>query len=96
VHPGGIDTNIARAARKPVGLDDEEAAASFAKLAGTSPEDAAKAIIRGVERNSPKILIGIDARVIDLLPRVLGSAYQRLIATGSGLTKRFGIDLGLG
>jgi hypothetical protein len=49
-----------------------------------------------VERNSAKILIGIDARVIDLLPRVFGSAYQRVIATGTGLSKRFGIDLGLG
>ncbi|MDN5857861.1 MAG: SDR family NAD(P)-dependent oxidoreductase, partial [Pseudonocardia sp.] len=94
VHPGGIDTNIARAARKPDGMDDEEAARSFAKIAGTSPDDAAQAIIRGVERNSARILIGLDARVIDLLPRVFGSAYQRVIATGTGLSKRFGIDLG--
>ena len=96
VHPGGIDTNIARAARKPDDVDDEEAARSFAKIAGTSPDDAAKTIIRGIERRSAKILIGVDARVIDLLPRVFGSTYQRLIATGSKLSKRFGVDLGLG
>ncbi|SHK63216.1 Short-chain dehydrogenase [Pseudonocardia thermophila] len=94
VHPGGIDTNIARSARKPAGMDDEEAARSFRRIARTSPEDAAKTIIRGIERNSPRILIGLDARAIDLLPRVLGSAYQRLIATGSRLTKRYGVDLG--
>lgn len=96
VHPGGIDTNIARAARKPEGVDDEESARSFARIAHTTPDQAAKAIIRGVERGSPRVLIGLDARVIDLLPRVLGPAYQRVLATSAGLSKRFGIDLGLG
>lgn len=96
VHPGGIDTNIARSARKPGDMDSEQAARDFSRIARTTPDEAAKTILRGVERNAPRILIGADAHIIDLLPRVLGPAYQRLLVTGTRLSKRFGIDLGLG
>lgn len=79
VHPGGIRTNIARDARSPGGPDAAQRASEFARIARTSPAGAARAIIRGVERNRPRILIGADARVIDALPRVLGSGYQRVV-----------------
>src|SRR3954447_7513205 len=43
VHPGGIDTNIARAARtsERLGVDREKQARDFSRLARTSPESAA-------------------------------------------------------
>jgi NAD(P)-dependent dehydrogenase (short-subunit alcohol dehydrogenase family) len=93
VHPGGIQTNIARDARATAGTAQERAS-EFAKIARTSPENAAKTIIRGVERNRARILIGADARVIDAAPRVLGAAYQRLNVLAVRATKRFGIQLG--
>ncbi|HWD07350.1 MAG TPA: SDR family NAD(P)-dependent oxidoreductase [Amycolatopsis sp.] len=81
VHPGGIKTNIARHARGGRDGDQEAAAAGFDKIAMTTPQKAAETIIRGVERRSARILIGPDAYVIDAIPRVLGAAYQRPLAT---------------
>ncbi len=79
VHPGGIRTNIARSARTG-DRDPEEMASSFEQVARTSPEAAARIILRGVVRGRPRILVGADARALDLLQRVAGSGYQALVA----------------
>jgi len=94
VHPGGIQTNIARDARAPEGSTPGQRAVDFARIARTSPEDAAKTIVRGVERNKPRILIGPDAYVFDAVPRLLGARYQRLTALGVAAARRFNIPLG--
>ena len=93
VHPGGILTNIARDARAPEDSTAQQRTVDFARIARTSPEDAAKTIVRGVQRNKPRILIGPDAYVLDALPRLLGSRYQRLNALSVAAAKRFGIPL---
>jgi NAD(P)-dependent dehydrogenase (short-subunit alcohol dehydrogenase family) len=93
VHPGGIRTNIARAARSSDGVKDEKRAADFARIAHTSPEDAARTIVRGIERDRARILIGLDAYVIDAAPRVLGSTYQSLNVAGAALARRFGLGI---
>jgi hypothetical protein len=63
------------------GADDQEKAAQgFERIARTTPEKAAQTILRGIEKKSARILIGPDAYVIDAIPRVLGSAYQRPLA----------------
>ncbi len=82
VHPGGIKTNIVRNGRQSgeTAVDVDTAHAQFQKIALTRPESAARAIIRGVERNRPRVLIGPDARVFDALPRLIGARYQDLIA----------------
>jgi NADP-dependent 3-hydroxy acid dehydrogenase YdfG len=80
VHPGGIKTNIARDARGLGSANKEKSAASFEKIARTTPEQAAKVIARGVERNKPRILIGADAYVLDAIPRLFGARYQRPFA----------------
>ena len=79
VHPGGIKTNIVRNSRSGA-EDQEKAAQGFERIARTTPEKAAQTILRGIERKSARILIGPDAYVIDAIPRVLGSAYQRPLA----------------
>src|SRR5689334_963134 len=65
VHPGGIRTNIARAARfhqDPLGGSDRAASVErFDRLARTTPEQAAATIVRGIERGAPRVLIGGDA-----------------------------------
>ena len=85
VHPGGIATNIANFSRMAPGRDKQELVDTFNRVfLRTSPEAAAKAIIRGVEANRRRILIGPDARMILWTEKLLGSAYQRLIAATVG------------
>lgn len=80
VHPGGIKTNIARDACGDTGDDP---ATMFDRVARTSPEDAARTILRGVRRNHRRIRVGADAYVIEALPRLLGAAYQPLVTLGA-------------
>ena len=79
VHPGGIRTNIAAAARfyrDPTGGTDAKAsAARFERLARTTPEKAAATIVRGIEKGSPRVLIGADAVLIDKIQRLMPERY---------------------
>ena len=85
VHPGGIKTAIARNATAVEGKDAATLAAFFdAKLAKTSAESAAKTILRAVIGNRPRSVVGWDAKALDVLVRLIGPAYQRLIALGAG------------
>jgi NAD(P)-dependent dehydrogenase (short-subunit alcohol dehydrogenase family) len=86
VHPGGIRTNIAKAAKmdesmiKATGGKTEEARAKFDKLLDfTTAESAAKQILAAVEGNKRRVLVGLDAKFLDKLVRVLGSWYQPII-----------------
>jgi hypothetical protein len=36
-------------------------------------------ILRGVERGKARVLVGQNARVVDVVTRLLGRAYQRLL-----------------
>lgn len=81
VHPGGIKTNIVRNGRvRPMSRfdDSRDLVKQFDRMAQTSPEDAAETIIRGIKRNTPRILIGNDAKAIDMTQRTLPSLYQKL------------------
>lgn len=85
VHPGGIATNIANFSRMAPTRDREELVETFNRVfLRTSPEAAARAIVRGVDRNRRRILIGPDARMILFGEKLLGSLYQRLIAAVAG------------
>ena len=87
VHPGGIATGIAGHARRAASISAErqvEAAARFATIAKTTPDAAAERIIQGIERNEPRILIGRDARVIDLIQRVLPVRYLPVLQRLTG------------
>ena len=84
IHPGGIKTNIARNARvdpsvADVGGDATAFADEFDKLARTTPEKAARQIIKAVERNRRRALIGPDAKLFDLASRLPAGVYQRLL-----------------
>nr|AHE14617.1 oxidoreductase [uncultured bacterium] len=84
VHPGGIKTNIARSARAAGTADAETLAKAFDRVARTSPEGAARTIVRGIQHERPRILVGVDARALDGMQRLLGSTYQSVIRRGSG------------
>lgn len=80
VHPGGIKTAIARNARAAAGRDQAELAKFFdAKLAKTTAESAAAQIVRGVLQNKARVLVGLDAKALDLLVRVAGGRYVDLV-----------------
>jgi NAD(P)-dependent dehydrogenase (short-subunit alcohol dehydrogenase family) len=81
VHPGGIKTPIARTALAAEGVDPELTARLFDKrLASTTARRAAEIILDGVRKNKPRVLVGPDAVVLDLIVRVTGARYQRLFA----------------
>ncbi len=80
VHPGGVRTGIARAARYAPGSDVERLTRFFDdKLATMAPERAAQIILRGAERGDRRIIVGADALGIHLAQQLLGAGYQRLI-----------------
>ncbi|MFT3714725.1 MAG: SDR family oxidoreductase [Gordonia sp. (in: high G+C Gram-positive bacteria)] len=81
VHPGGIKTAVARNATTSGGYDQKAAAEFFDKyLASMSPEKAADVILHGVSKEKARVLVGMDAKVLDLFVRVTGSAYQGVVA----------------
>jgi NAD(P)-dependent dehydrogenase (short-subunit alcohol dehydrogenase family) len=77
VHPGGVKTDIARAARSEI--DERERAERFEQVARLTPEQAATIIVRGVERRRPRILVGVDAHALDLVQRATGTGYQAVV-----------------
>jgi short-subunit dehydrogenase len=84
VHPGGVATSIARNSRSGVGMTDNAHRAQsierFDAFAKTLPAKAALRIIWGIEKNQPRILIGKDARFMDLLQRLRPGSYWPVLA----------------
>ena len=96
VHPGGIKTNIAKTARmnesmaKVTGQAADKARQQFNdQLLRTTPEKAAQVILRGVQRDSRRILIGADAHAIDVMLRLAPVLYQRVVTASMRLAARF-------
>jgi short-subunit dehydrogenase len=84
VHPGGVATAIVRNARSGTGVSDNARRAQtierFDAAARTTPAAAARCIITGIENNAPRILIGNDARFMDLLQRLRPGSYWPVLA----------------
>jgi NADP-dependent 3-hydroxy acid dehydrogenase YdfG len=81
VHPGGIKTAVARNAT----VANDQNAQTFAeffdkRLALHSPEMAAETIIDGVCKGRARVVIGWEAKALDVLARIIGPSYQRIIA----------------
>ncbi len=70
VHPGGIKTNIARDSK--YADRQKNMAEKFEKVCRTTPTQAAKIIIKGIQKRKLRILVGPDAKfffLINKLPR---------------------------
>lgn len=84
VHPGGVATSIARNSRTGSLMTDNgrrvEAIERFDRAAKTTPTEAARRIVAGIEKNEPRILIGSDARLMDLLQRFRPATYWAVLA----------------
>ena len=84
VHPGGIKTKIARNAGAVEGADaarlPRSSTSGWPKPRPTPPRRRSCGRCVG---NSARALVGPDAKVLDVLIRLLGSKYQRLVALGA-------------
>lgn len=88
VHPGGIQTNIAKNAKMTESVEKLTGSASaenvrdkFESLFMTSSAKAAETILRGVQKNKRRVLIGPDAKALDLMQRCLPVNYQRIVCS---------------
>lgn len=85
VYPGAVHSEIARRA-----VYVDERVRRFVtqgferRLPGARPSAAAVAILAGVLADSDRILVGLDARAIDVGVRTLAGALQRPVATVTG------------
>lgn len=94
VHPGGVKTDIARNARIDPSLSDlagdrvDDAGAEFDKVARTTPQQAATQILAAVERDRRRVLVGPDAKLVDLVSRLPAGLYQRAIVSAARRQRR--------
>lgn len=93
VHPGGIRTNIANDARmndslRSLGMNPEKSAKAFNKLLRMPAEEAAQQILDAVLQNKRRLLIGNDAKAIDIMQRILPASYQKVTALATKMSKR--------
>jgi short-subunit dehydrogenase len=78
VHPGGINTNIIRDARI-ADAEGQQKGHEAVQRWGHSAESAARKIVRAIERNQKRVLIGPEAYLIDWLKRLLPVSTHRLL-----------------
>ena len=75
IHPGGIRTNIVNSA---IGAGEEQKMA-FNKIANTTAEQAAAAIVKAVKAKKAFLFIGRDAKFMQLLKRVSPRSTLRYV-----------------
>lgn len=85
VHPGGIKTRIAHSARFYVGpsgdKDQQKVADQFQKkLARTTPDQAARTILDDLAGKKGRCLIGVDAKLISIISRLVPVNYWQLMS----------------
>ena len=81
VHPGGIKTNIEKAARriKAAGMEEQRFQTDDSNLLITPPEECAADILAGLRRGQRRILTGNKSRTIFWMSRLLPNAYPVLL-----------------
>lgn len=84
IHPGGIRTNIANAARlnqsiQSLGINLDKTTQRFNWFLRTPPAEAADVILDAVRHDRRRALIGSDAKSLDLLQRAMPARYQAVL-----------------
>ncbi len=90
VHPGGISTNIARDAAMPESMSEEEIRqrmSASARLLRMPPERAGEIIVKAIRQNKARVLVGIDARIISLVERLMPVHYWNIFRRLSTLAE---------
>ncbi len=93
VHPGGIRTNIANDARmndslRSLGMNPEKSAKAFNKLLRMPAEEAAQQILDAVLKDKRRLLIGNDAKTLDIIQRILPTGYQKITGFATKFSKK--------
>jgi short-subunit dehydrogenase len=85
VHPGSVKTNIARNSRieNTDAKTREKYVNRFDKSAKMTAQDAARIIIKGIMKKKQRILVGRDARLADIIQRLMPAGYDRFILSGA-------------
>lgn len=87
VHPGGIKTAIADNARVPPNTDPDEERRErehFAVALRMPPAKAGEIIVRGIMARRARVLVGIDAKIVSIVERLMPVANFRFLR-GLGL-----------
>lgn len=85
VHPGGVATQIASSARMADGLSSADVAKRQAlskKLLRMPPEKAAAIIVRAIEQDKARVIVGWDAWFAALVERLMPVGYWGLLGRG--------------
>lgn len=91
VHPGGIRTNIAANARIASGVEERDAEknrAAFDKMLVYPADRAAEEIIDAALARRPRLLIGNDAKGLDVLARLTPARYWSLMGRATRLVAK--------
>lgn len=75
VMPGGVETSITENS----GMETPQAAGGGSDYSATSPQDAARTIVDGIEHDRLHVLVGRDAQAMNLLTRVAPKQATHLI-----------------
>jgi hypothetical protein len=68
-------------------LDQAQLAKLFDKRLAVCPQQkAARVILDGVRKNKARVLVGNDAKALDVLARVTGSGYQWVVSAVTSRT----------
>ncbi len=78
--PGAVATQIVRNGRS-ISESQKNAEDHFLRSRSGSPERMAKRCLDGVLKNKPRVLVGLDYHVMDLVLRLSPNAAQALITT---------------
>ncbi len=91
VHPGAVLTRIVENARvneEAIGASKERLVKAFARRAKTTSEEAATTIIRGIQKNKRRIIVGRDARIGDWLARLFPGSYEKIMGLEKAVRAR--------
>jgi len=77
VMPGGVKTNIVNHGETSK-LNKNQFAQHFNKIARTSPDKAAKVIGNGMRKRTFRVLIGPDAKFVNILYKVMPTHYYKV------------------
>ncbi len=92
VHPGGIKTAIAARSRDAEFADTanrERETKAFERKLVTPPEVAASKIVKAILSDKPRLLIGNDAYLCDLVRRLFPARYMQVLGPVLDPKKRF-------
>jgi len=77
VYPGTIKSNLIASSRM-TDAGTQAKATSMQQRHGMPTERAAEKIVRGIEKDKSRLLIGADAHLVNILKRIMPAGFQRL------------------